>query len=300
MKKILAYVLLAVMLCSCASCDETMTTDSDLLASTTEDSQTSDTTQTEWSETTTQTKETESTETKHSETTDHEQPSVVEDPFESFIPFHNPNSTTDDTLDCFWGKMIYNPEGRYLGDPQLLIFRVVEGEIRSEGKISQYAETIEGVKFTQYSIQLVDIYGFDSTKLDTEKIHMIAYKGRKSKQMYGRPPLEAGKLYARIMTFGDIEQVNDARLYQAGLFMPVEEVDGVYYLYGYGIDFCNMECKIEITDPEENSIYKIGKHDKTIAYLESIGQELPTFDYKCESKAFYEEICRRNREGLSW
>ena len=217
--------------------------------------------------------------TSKNETGTVEIPVVIADPFEKFMLF-------DEDRGYFWGKMEYNPDGRYSATPQLLFFRVVGID-----------ENHTSSTFTRYKIQFVDIYGFDKNELDMETVYPMSYRGLLDEQLYGRPPLELGKIYARIFTFDNIDQIIDRVLFQAGLVLPVVENEGKRYLYGYGIDFSNMECKIPILDSEENSIYKTGKHDKTIEYLQSINQELPTFDYKCEAAVFYEEIVRRSHEN---
>ena len=74
--------------------------------------------------------------------------------------------------------------------------------------------------------------------------------------------------------------------------MPIEEIDGVEYVYGYGIDLGYLDCAIAITDEEENQIYKPGKHDSMIAQVLADGEELPTFDYKCKLADLIEEKCR--------
>ena len=74
------------------------------------------------------------------------------------------------------------------------------------------------------------------------------------------------------------------------LMMPIENAEGVEYVYGYGIDFEGLDCAISITDEEENQIYKPGKHDGMIAQVLADEEKLPTFDYKCELSALLEEL----------
>lgn len=133
-----------------------------------------------------------------------------------------------------------------------------------------------GKSATMYYVQLIDVYGHDD--FDPQKIYRLAYRGKLDEQVYGKPPLEPGKEYLKYLTPDELE--ND--FFQMSLIMPLADIDGVTYVYGYGIDMGRFACALEITDWEENQIYKVGKHDKIIAYLSSIKKELPTFDYKCE------------------
>ena len=146
---------------------------------------------------------------------------------------------------------------------------------------------------TIYYAQVVDVYGIES--FDSSTIYCLAYKGTYEKTLYGRPPLEIGKDYLYIIEndFMDVpgyEKNEYMPLVQMGLMMPLKEVEDKTYVYGYGLDFGNLECAIEIEDDEENQIYKVGKHDAIIAKLNDIGMKLPTFDYKCELEEMLREL----------
>ena len=193
-----------------------------------------------------------------------------EDTFESFMIFPNVN-------DYFFGKVYLDPGNIFSGSSSvvsLVLFRVVDVE-------EEYSED-----FTVYHVQIEDIYGIDN--YDTEKVYRMAWRGHLDEQLYGRPPLEIGGIYGRFLTTSE-NHLASVDLWQASLIYDVEEVEGKQYLYGYGVDLSNMKCKILITDPEENSIYKVGKHDKAIAKLKELDRELPTFDYKAEAEALYNE-----------
>ena len=189
-----------------------------------------------------------------------------QDTFESFMKFPGDKG-------YFFGKVAferYETEGC-----SIVFFRVIGMEEEYVGD------------FMIYLVQIVDIYGVKN--YNTEKIYRMAWRGHLEDQLYGRPPLEIGKTYGRLMALneGDLEIYN---LWQAGLIYDVKEENGKRYLYAYGTDLSIYNCKIPITDSEENSIYKQGKHDKAIAKLKELGQSLPTFDYKVEAETFYEEL----------
>ena len=189
-----------------------------------------------------------------------------QDTFESFMKFPGDKG-------YFFGKVAferYETEGC-----SIVFFRVIGMEEEYVGD------------FMIYLVQIVDIYGVKN--YETEKIYRMAWRGHLEDQLYGRPPLEIGKTYGRLMALneGDLEIYN---LWQAGLIYDVKEENGKRYLYAYGTDLSQYNCKIPITDPEENNIYKPGKHDKAIAKLNALGQPLPTFDYKVEAEAFYQEL----------
>ena len=195
-----------------------------------------------------------------------EDSALYEDTFESFMKFPGDKG-------YFFGKVAFE---RYKTEGcSIVFFRVIGMEEEYVGD------------FMIYLVQIVDIYGVKN--YETEKIYRMAWRGHLEDQLYGRPPLEIGKTYGRLMALneGDLEIYN---LWQAGLIYDVKEENGKRYLYAYGTDLSQYNCKIPITDPEENNIYKPGKHDKAIANLHEVGQALPTFDYKVEAEAFYKEL----------
>ena len=214
--------------------------------------------------TTSATKETETTSTTCTYIS--EIPTVYEDTFESFMPFPSGKG-------YFFGKVAFE---RYEteGIP-FVFFRVIGMEEEYVGE------------FMVYLVQIVDMYGVEN--YDTEKVYRMAWRGHLEDQMYGRPPLEIGKTNGRLMAVneGELEIYN---FWQAGLIYDVKEENGKRYLYAYGTDLSIYNCKILITESEENSIYKLGKHDKTITKLNELGVALPTFDYKVEAEEFYREL----------
>ena len=144
-----------------------------------------------------------------------------------------------------------------------------------------------------YYAQVIDIYGEISA--DSSIIYCLGYKGSYDKTLYGRPPLEIGKDYLYLIESGfsnvtRMEKFEYMPLVQMGLMMPVVQDGDKTYVYGYGVDFSGLQCAIEITDEEENQIYKVGKHDAIIAKLNELGVRLPTFDYKCELEEMLREI----------
>ena len=214
--------------------------------------------------TTSATKETETTSTTCTYIS--EIPTVYEDTFESFMPFPSGKG-------YFFGKVAFE---RYEteGIP-FVFFRVIGMEEEYVGE------------FMVYLVQIVDMYGVEN--YDTEKVYRMAWRGHLEDQLYGRPPLEIGKVYGRFLGLEE-EGLQKLNLWQAGLIYDVKEENGKRYLYAYGTDLSIYNCKILITDSEENSIYKLGKHDKTIAKLNELGVALPTFDYKVEAEEFYREL----------
>lgn len=146
---------------------------------------------------------------------------------------------------------------------------------------------------TLYYVQVVKVYG--EASYDPSTIYCMAYKGTYESTLYGRPPLEIGKDYLYLIGpgFAYVERFEEFEympLVQMGLMMPVVQDGNKTYVYGYGVDFSGLQCAIEITDEEENQIYKVGKHDAIIAKLNDIGVRLPTFDYKCELEEMLREI----------
>ena len=195
--------------------------------------------------------------------------------FEGFLSFDGPERGT------FWeGKAdisASNFEG-YVG----AVFRIIGVKDPSYygGAVLYYA-------------QVVKVYG-DAT-YDASTLYCMGYKGSYDNTLYGRPPLEIGKDYLYLINshFSDVERYEKFEympLVQMGLMMPLVQDGDKTYVYGYGVDFGGLECAIEITDEEENQIYKVGKHDAIIAKLNEIGIRLPTFDYKCELEEMLREI----------
>lgn len=216
-----------------------------------------------------------------------EEPFVYEDTFESFMLS---NINTQKEWLYFGEKPAYSPDGKWSGTPQLIIYRV----IGRGGYVNYIGHENPHMDYTIYYLQIEYVYGFD--EYDTEKIYEMHYPGHLDRQVYSFPPLEVGMLMASMTIYDDPEALKRHHFCSAK-FITAQKQGDTYYLYGAWKNFSNMECKIAITDPEENSIYKRGKHDKAIAYLESIGEPLPTFDYKCEAKAFYEESVWRSRHN---
>ncbi len=144
-----------------------------------------------------------------------------------------------------------------------------------------------------YYIQIVDVYG--NVGYDTSRSYRVHFQGATTKQRYGLPDLEIGKIYGRFLVNtidgedGTQAYLDNDATWIAFPIFDVKEIDGKRYIYSYNRDISQVECAIPITDPEENNIYKVGKHDKQIAELERLGIPLPTFDYKCELDAFFTE-----------
>ena len=193
-------------------------------------------------------------------------PTVYEDTFESFMPFPSGKG-------YFFGKVAFE---RYEteGIP-FVFFRVIGMEDSYTGD------------FMVYLVQIVNILGVEN--YDTEKVYRMAWRGHLEDQLYGRSPLEIGKVYGRFLGLEE-EGLKKLNLWQVGLIYDVKEENDKRYLYAYGTDLSIYNCKIPITDPEENSIYKPGKHDKALAKLNELGVALPTFDYKVEAEEFYREL----------
>ena len=203
--------------------------------------------------------------------------------------------TTYDTLPEFEGFTEFGGEGRD-------IFWQGKADISAsnfDGYVGAVFRII-GVKdpnyydvATLYYVQVVKVYG--EASYDPSTLYCMAYKGTYENTLYGRPPLEIGKDYLYLIDylFSEVERFEKFEympLVQMGLMMPVVQDGDKTYVYGYGVDFGNLECAIEITDEEENQIYKVGKHDAIIAKLNEIGIRLPTFDYKCELEEMLREI----------
>ena len=147
------------------------------------------------------TKDTETTSTYISEI-----PTGYEDTFESFMPFPSGKG-------YFFGKVTFE---RYEteGIP-FVFFRVIGME-----------EVYTG-DFMVYLVQIVDILGVEN--YDTEKVYRMAWRGHLEDQLYGRPPLEIGKVYGRFLGLEE-EGLKKLNLWQAGLIYDVKEENGKRYL----------------------------------------------------------------------
>ena len=184
--------------------------------------------------------------------------------------------TTYDTLPEFEGFMEFAGEGRgtfwqgkadiaskNFSDCYGAIFRIIGVKNPNYGNV-----------YTLYYAQVIEVYGAES--FDPSVIYCLAYKGTYENMLYGRPPLEIGRDYLYVIQndFMDVPgyEINEYMpLVQMGLMMPVVQDGNKTYVYGYGVDFSNLKCAVEITDEEENQIYKVGKHDAIIAKLNEIG-----------------------------
>ena len=290
MKKILVLLVVLLTLCFFASCKELRIETTKISTSSTTDitvlqpmEVTRDTNITTYPPATVPTITTEA----ETQTT----PIEYEDTFESFMLYADPTYHGIPRKWVYFGeKGIYSPDGRWSGTPQLIIYRVVgEG-----GYVNYIGNQKPHMDYTIYYLQIEYVYGFD--EYDTERIYEMHYPGHLDRQVFALPPLEVGTLMAAMTIYDSPESLEQHKFCHAK-YITAQKIDDTYYLYGMWTDFSDMECKIAITDPEENSIYKVGKHDKAIAYLESIGQPLPMFDYKCEAEAFYAESIWRSRNN---
>ena len=200
--------------------------------------------------------------------------------FEGFLSFDGPERGTfwQGKADIETANFITHDSKKYVG----AVFRIIGVKDPNYYDIA-----------TLYYVQAVKVYG-DAT-YDPSTIYSMAYKGTYENTLYGRPPLEIGKDYLYLiapncLSAPGIAEFENMPILQMGLMMPLEQVGDKTYVYGYGVDFSGLECAIEITDEEENQIYKVGKHDAIIAKLNEIGIRLPTFDYKCELEEMLREI----------
>ena len=161
-------------------------------------------------------------------------------------------------------------------------------QLNGEGAIRFVVEGLNHLSYdgnmTIYNVRILEYYGFDEA-VDTEKIYEMAYRGSPKNPLHDRPALQIGAEYLR---FGKIDLNNT--VIQASLIAPIGYVDGKVYVYGYGFDFSQLSCAIEITDEAENQIFKPGIHDKYIEYALANDIVLPTFDYKCELYALLREL----------
>ena len=192
-------------------------------------------------------------------------PSDYMNEFESFGEFPVDRNTTS----LYYDKSKVEPN-HLKGSGAIRV--VVEGINRLEGE------------FTVYDVRILECYGFGEN-VDTEHIYQMGYRGTPKNPLHDRPALQIGKEYIRP---GKIKL--ETQLMQAAVMMPVEYINGTAYIYGYGVDFSQLSCAIEITNEAENQILKPGIHDKYIEYAEANDIIFPTFDYKCELYAFLREI----------
>ena len=187
-----------------------------------------------------------------------------DDPFQYFEPYSG-------NLGIYFDKAsldtIIFPD-----DPIMIRFRVLELLEDSDG-------------FAEYRVQLTGVYGTDQS-FDMEKIYGLGFLGSSDTPRYGRPMLEIGAEYARVI---DIT-FDKWNIMQKSLTYKIVDTEEGTFVYSYGVDLSELKCAIPITDEKENAIYEVGKHDKILAYLAYVNQPVPVFEYKCEVGAFIAEI----------
>lgn len=214
--------------------------------------------------TTEPTKECINSETTLEETIIYNPDDFPNDPFESFDPFGG-------GYGVFFGKVsvfeVILPE-----NPIFIRFRVLSILEDSDG-------------MAKYQVQVTRIYGSDMA-FDKERVYIMNFRGSSDTPRYGRPMLEIGEEYVRFAS----ENFESYSLMQASLIFKVSDIDNETYVYGYGVDFSETQCAIKIMDDTENEIYMEGKHDKILAYLRFVGENIPVFEYKCEINALLAEV----------
>ena len=139
---------------------------------------------------------------------------------------------------------------------------------------------------TYYKVQLLHVYGDDTTKYDIEKTYIVKYGGTPECPYYNRPALELGKDYLMAVSHGfeKKESISNTWIYS------LSYENGKTYAYSTNYDLCGLICAEKITDPEENQIFKPDIHAKYIAAANERGLGLETYDYKCELYALLAEV----------
>lgn len=84
--------------------------------------------------------------------------------------------------------------------------------------------------------------------------------------------------------------------YNPAYLFEIQKIDGTEYLYSMESTLDALDFKIEITDEEENRMYKDYKDWDILAALEETGYPCPTFDYKVELDEFVAYRAAYNRE----
>ena len=157
-------------------------------------------------------------------------------------------------------------------------------------RVIGYDESYQTKLVSKWYVEIIDVYGeerfHNADSIDYNKIHTVAMRGVPTSSIYGIPVPTIGEDYFRYVHWNELLD----RDWWVALYMDIEEIDGEKYLYGYGIDMSAFDGAIEITDEEENQIYNEENHYNIIAYLKSIGKELPTFDYKVKMEDFLHEL----------
>ena len=155
--------------------------------------------------------------------------------------------------------------------------KIIEKE--QEEKIYQYPYSV-------YRIMVVDDY-HGGEMLDSETVYSILFVGTPSVQMYRQPPLEIGREYVVL----NLMKHNPAdRTFEASYWFDIGVVDGEEFIYPYFLDCSDFECKIPITDVEENEIYKKNRHDEILTYLKRNNIQNPSFNYKFKIEDFLFEF----------
>ena len=84
--------------------------------------------------------------------------------------------------------------------------------------------------------------------------------------------------------------------YKPSYLFEIHEIDGTEYLYPFDCDIRSLDFKIEITDPEENAMYKQYRDWDVLKVLEEYGYANPTFDYKVKLSEFVKYRDEYNRD----
>ena len=173
---------------------------------------------------------------------------------------------------------------RTLAKPQNVLHDGITARVKiifkdEEEKTYQYPYSV-------YRIQIVDDY-HGGKKFDSETVYSILFVGTPEKQMYRQPPLEIGKEYVvlNLMTENPVE-----RTFEASYWFEIKSVNGEEFIYPYFLDCSDFECKIPITDEEENEIYTKNLHSDILKYMKKQRISNPTFDYKFKIEDFLTEF----------
>ncbi|MBO4429237.1 MAG: hypothetical protein J5832_04715 [Clostridia bacterium] len=150
-----------------------------------------------------------------------------------------------------------------------------------------------GIGGTYYDTTNYYAYGYEYGEeyADNTVYTFNRLAGRPSVLCFGYHRYDVGDKYLLMLR----DELEDSTTLPYKLSLKIEEIDGVEWVYAdnhWSLE--GMKCAVKITDEYENLMYKPGKDDDVIAYMEANGIENPTYNYKCELGAFIEEMLSKS------
>ncbi|MBR4959608.1 MAG: hypothetical protein IKY52_01785 [Clostridia bacterium] len=142
---------------------------------------------------------------------------------------------------------------------------------------------------TSYHVQILRD---ESNDCEINKDAYITLNGAHMYPIYGYPRLAVGGEYLIADAYEPYltcwRDYSADYAYKPSYLFEIHEIDGTEYLYPFDCDISTLDFKMEITDPEENAIYKQYRDWDILKVLNEYGYVNPTFDYKVKLTDFVE------------